>query len=273
MRSAGRQAGVPVVLSGEGLLCGGGLLFEELGDEWRGLFGEFVGAALENEGDKGCADFGGVEGAVLGPGGALWGALIDLFDFGHGELLPCVFDEGVLGAGEVHAGLGLEGGVFEADGGGCGWGDGAEDVRSCLPEEVGEAAAVGVAGGEDAFGVHLEVFFEVGECGVEKFEVAVALRTCAVLPAGFFAFGVGELAWGVEALEIDRDGLGPEFVHGNAAADLHGVAAVAVPDEDDGGWLFFGGGRHIQEPAACDAVHGEFELLYSLWKLNLGGAG
>ena len=128
--------------------------------------------------------------------------MIDLFDFGHGELLPFVFDEGICGAGEVHAGLGFEGGVFETDGGCCGWGDGAEDIRACLPEEVGEAAAVGMAGGEDALGVDFVVFFEVGECGIEEFEIAVVLSACAVLPAGLFAFGVGELTGGVEALSL-----------------------------------------------------------------------
>ena len=134
---------MPIVLTGGGgLLHGGGLFFEELGDEGRGFWGELVGAALLDEGDEGGTDFGGVEGAVFGPGGAFGCALIDLFDLGHGELLPGVFDERVLGAGEVHAGLGFEGGVFEADGGCGGWGDGAEDVRARLPEEVGEAAAV-----------------------------------------------------------------------------------------------------------------------------------
>ena len=122
-----------------------------------------------DEGDEGGTDFGGEEGTVFGPGGAFGGALVDLFDLGDGELLPFEFDERVLGAGEVHAGLWFEGGVFEADGGGGGWCDGAEDIWAGLPEEVGEAAAVGVAGGEDALGVHFVGLFQVSHHGVEEF--------------------------------------------------------------------------------------------------------
>ena len=52
------------------LFDGGGLFFEEPGDQRRGLFGEFVGALMD-EGDEGSADFGGEEGAV----GCPWLAL------------------------------------------------------------------------------------------------------------------------------------------------------------------------------------------------------
>ena len=83
----------------------------------------------------------------------------------------------------------------------------------------------------------------------------------------------GELAGGVEALEIDGDGFGPEFKHGNATADLQRGAAVAVPDEDDGCRLFLGGGGSVDEAGACDAVDGEFERLKSFGQLNLGEAG
>ncbi len=255
------------------LLHGGGLFFEEFGDEGGGFFGEFVGAALLDEGDEGGADFGGEEGAFCGPRSALGGALIDLFDLGDGEFLPGVFDERVLGAGEVHARLGFEGGVFEADGGCGGGGDGAEDVRVGLPEEVGEAAAVGVTGGEDALGVYFVALFEVGEGGVEEFEIAVFLRACAVLPAGAFAFGIGELAGGVEALEIDGDGLGHVFVHGEAAGCLEGVAAVAVEYEDDGCLLLFGNGWRVDEAGAFDAIDGEFERCEAFGKLDLSRAG
>lgn len=255
------------------LLHGCGLLFEKLGDEGWGFFGEFVGAALLDEGDEGGADFGGEEGAFCGPGFAFGFALVDLFDLGHGEFLPCVFDEGIFCAGEVHAGLGFEGGVFEADGCCGGGGDGAEDVWTCLPEEVGEAAAVGMAGGKDALGVHLVVFFEMDHDGVEELEVAISFAACGVLPAGLFALGIGELACGVETLEVDRDGLWHVFVHGEAAACLHGIAAMAMPDEDDRGGRFFGGGGCVHEAGASDAVHGEFEFGNSWGKLDLSEAG
>ena len=122
-----------------------------------------------------------------------------------------------------------------------------------------------MAGGEDALGVDFVVLFEVGDRGIEEFQISVFLSACGVLPAGLFAFGVGELAGGVEALEIDGDGLGHVLVHGEAAGCIERGAAVAVPDEDDGGGSFFGGGRGVDEAAACDAIDGEVELLDAVW--------
>lgn len=126
-----------------------------------------------------------------------------------------------------------------AGGGGGGGGDGGENVPAVFPEQVGEAAAVGVAGGVYAAVIDGAVGFERGEDSVEEFEVAAALEFGGALPACFFAFGVGEAAGGVEALHVDDDGFGPEVMeveHGGGV--LHG-AAVTVESEDDGVW--FGG--------------------------------
>lgn len=109
--------------------------------------------------------------------------------------MPGELDEAIGAAGDVEDGSGNTGQVGRVGRGGHG-GEGGKDVGARVPEQVGEAAAVGVAGGVDATRIDGVGGAEVGDEGVDEYEVAVILCTGGGLPAGFLALGVGESAGG-----------------------------------------------------------------------------
>ena len=85
-----------------------------------------------------------------------------------------------------------------------------------MPEQIGEEAAVGVAGGKDVTSIDPILLAQIGEHGVKQMQIAVTLISFAGLPAGFAAFAV-QLGGGVQALEVDHDGFRPELMQAEAA--------------------------------------------------------
>lgn len=63
-----------------------------------------------------------------------------------------------------------------------------------FPKQIGETATVAVTSGMNALFVNFVFGFEGCEYGVEEPEVPVLLIAGGFLPAGAFAFGIGELA-------------------------------------------------------------------------------
>ena len=211
-------------------------------------------AAVVNVGDDGCADFGGIGDLALD--GGLGGAA--LVDAAHGvdhALLPGKLHQVVVAAGEVPDGLGLQFG-HGAGGDGRGGGEGGELGTALGPEQIGEATAVGMAGGIEAAVVDAKFAAEAGEHRVEKLQITVVLRASSGLPARFFALGIGEGAGSVEALRIDDDGFGPERVKRQGARGVAHGAAVTMEDEYNGRGYGRGVGRKGDEGFASYAGDG-----------------
>lgn len=121
-----------------------------------------------------------------------------------------------------------------------------------------------MAGAVNASRVHVIILLELGEHGVEEFEIVVALITGCGLPAGAFALRIGQLAGRVQSLWVNRNGFRPLSVQGKTACDLTGIAPVAVKHENQGSAGVPGGWRSINQRGAHHAVHGECQLLKAI---------
>ena len=118
-----------------------------------------------------------------------------------------------------------------------------------------------MARGIDAFGIHVINLLETGEDGIEEFQIPVAMVAQGGLPAGAIAFGIGQLAGGVQTLHVDGDGLGPVAVHGKTVDRVAGTAAVAVEHEHKWGGMGAGGGGNINEGRPRHAVEDPLHFL------------
>ena len=92
----------------------------------------------------------------------------------HRLLLPGEFDQRIVLAGHMQHRLGFEPGK-QPRRCGTGRGEGGESLTTRRPEQIGEAAAVGVAGCVNAFVVHSGFPLETRQHGVKEFQVAIAL--------------------------------------------------------------------------------------------------
>ena len=161
----------------------------------RRFGGKVVGTGV-NQRDDGRAGFGCIERALRHHSVPFSSQPLSFRRASIVACLPFVFDERVLLAGRCMTGLGLSGNeCLDHSGsgtGGGGGGDGGKHVAATAPEEIGEAAAVGVAGGVDAAFIDLVVGLERGEDGVEEFEVAVAEDAAVRVASRSFCLRVGE---------------------------------------------------------------------------------
>src|SRR3954465_6154586 len=168
--------------------------------------------ARMNEGHDGRPGFRGIERAPLVPLCPLLLAAVDLADSEHHVFLPAVFYKLILLPGDVQDGLGLK--ILERLAlHSCGRSDSSKNIAAGSPQQIGEAAAVGVSGGINSPVIEFVIGFERSEHGIEKLEVAVALIANGALPAGELSFGIGESAGSVEALGINDDRFRPEGVN------------------------------------------------------------
>ena len=193
------------------------------------------------------------------PGFTSGDATVDFALGFHHLLLPGEFYQRIAFTGEVQDGFGLQlEGVFCHGGR---WRDRRQDVTTGQPEQEGETAAIGMARGIDAFGIHVIKLLETGEDGIEEFQIPVAMVAQGGLPAGAIAFGIGQLAGGVQTLHVNGDGLGPVAVQGKTVDGVAGTAAVAVEHERKWGGLGAGGRGNINEGRPRHAVEGPLHFL------------
>ena len=231
------------------------MLLEEFHDEVGRVGGELVAAGMDEGHDRG-AEFRRIEGAArLALPGLAFAALVDPSEGVHHLLLPFEFDELVVFACDVQHGLGGEFWIAPGGDGGRG-GHGGEHVSAFRPQQIGEAAAVRVAGGVNASGVHFVILPEARKDGVEELEIPVAQDAGTALPAGFRALGIGEAAGSVEPLRVDDNRLRPAGVNVKHSGGVVHRAAMPVEYKDDRGWRSLCRGGGVNEGLADGAVHG-----------------
>ena len=180
-------------------------------------------------------------------------ARVDRADDAHHAILHFEGNKRIGFSREVQGGLGFERG--EAAVRAAAGGDGGEGVAAHVPQLIGEATTVGVAGAIDLFVVDLGLGAGRLEDGVEEFQVAVTLIAGGFLPAVFQALRVGESAGGGQTLQVDDDSLRPLAVQGEGTRRLLSGAAMTVEDEDEWRGLGSRAGGNREQAAAGDAVN------------------
>ena len=132
----------------------------------------------------------------------------------------------------------------------------SEAFAARSPEQVAERAAVGMARGVNAFGVHTIILLKARQHRVEEFQVAVALIADRLLPAGFRAFRISEPPRRVETLHVNPHRLRPARVKTEAARDRVHRTAVSVKNKHDWREVCPRLRRCVHQRFARDALHG-----------------
>ena len=130
---------------------------------------------------------------------------------------------------------------------------GGKDVGACCPEEIREAAAVGMAGDVNAFVINLVFLVQRFQDGIDEEQVTILLIAFVFLPTSPQTLGISQGSRGGQPLGRDKDCLRPILLKILAGIVLHSAAvAMKANDHRSGAGTFLGG--QLDDGLAFDAI-------------------
>ncbi len=164
---------------------------------------------------------------------SLWIAPVQSANLCHCPLLPIEGDKRVVALSDVHGGkwLALRTDPCERRT----RRDRGEAIPARAPEEIGEAAAVGMARHKDALGVAAQLRCVGRKHRIEELEISVAEHSRDRLPTRASSVWISQGSRRFQSLRVDEDRFRPMPLGVIGTSYLRGVPAVSMKDEDDGG--------------------------------------